>query len=83
MFSWAALYGEWSISVQFAFCQVYGAEDALHEREVSFFLFFFSPQFSSASLTNHKKNTKKRSGEAVPVDPGGDFSLAFTQGEAN
>lgn len=43
MFSWAALYGECCISGQFAFCQVYRAEDALQERAASSFSssFFF------------------------------------------
>lgn len=61
MFSWASLYGECCISVQFAFCQVYRAEEALHERA----LFFFPHRF----VVRHSKTVRKVSIGALRVEP--------------
>lgn len=64
MFSWASLYGECCISVQFAFCQVYRAEDALHERaplSLSLFLLRF--------VVRHSKTVRKVSIDALWVEP--------------
>lgn len=63
MFSWASLYGECWISVQFAFCQVYRAEDAL--RETRELLFFFPHRF----VVRHSKTVRKVSIDALWVEP--------------
>ncbi|XP_071471637.1 muscleblind-like protein 1 isoform X7 [Marmota flaviventris] len=51
MFSWAALYGECCVSVQFVFCQVCRAEDALHEKAAAA---AFPSSASSSSFFFHR-----------------------------
>lgn len=59
------------------FAKFMGRKTPCMRGRFSFFRFFF-PSF----LVRHSQTIKKLSGEAVLVDPGGSFFLAFTQGEA-
>ena len=74
MFSWPSLYGECCISVQFAFCQVFRAEDALHERAPVFFFFFHR------FVVRHSKTVRKVSIDALWVEPQLVDSVAFMKG---
>lgn len=74
MFSWASLYGECCLSVQFVFCQVYRAEDALHERA----LFFLSSPHRF--VVRHSKTVRKVSIDAPWVEPQLLDWIAFMEG---